>query len=144
MPSSVKALNKTEHLVSDISPRKRQTADKVMHTFSRFKNRRDVGRLTIVLAKYMYFSHDLMACSTTTGHKGTKALDTSRLQQLRANIHSIFPLLDEDSSNLGEMSRGITECLQAHAVLQERPMQSRKDCLERQTIVSMDFLYLLN
>ena len=72
VPSSVKALNKTEHLVSGISPRKRQTAEEVMHTFSRFKNRQDVGRLAIVLAKYTYFGHDLMAYSTTTGRKGTK------------------------------------------------------------------------
>ena len=59
MPSSVKALNMTEHFMSHISPRKRQTAEEVMHTFSRFKNCRDVGRLAIVLAKYTYFGHDL-------------------------------------------------------------------------------------
>ena len=83
MPSSIEALNMTEDFVpSAISPQKHQTAEEVMHTFSRFKNRRDVGRLAIVLAKYTYFGHDLMACSTTTGRKGTKALDNSRLQQL--------------------------------------------------------------
>ena len=43
MPSSVEALNMTEDFVpSAISPRKRQTAEEVMHTFSRFKNRREL------------------------------------------------------------------------------------------------------
>ena len=133
MPSSVKALNMTEHFMSHISPRKRQTAEEVMHTFSRYKNRRDIGRLAIVLAKYTYFGHNLMACSTTTGCKGTKALDTSRLQQIRANIHSIFPLLDDEDfseiwANCLEALRNA--CKRMRSSL-ERPL-SRKVWLGRQ------------
>lgn len=62
-----------------------------MARYSRYKNRRDVGRLAIALAKYTYFGPAALAESTITGRVDTTALDPSELEQLKADIHSIFP-----------------------------------------------------
>ena len=59
-----------------------------MNRFSSYKNRKDIGRLAIVLVKYTYFGPG--------GCGGTKALDTRNMEQLRANIWGIFPLLNDD------------------------------------------------
>ena len=67
-----------------------------MNRFSSYKNRKDIGRLAIVLAKYTYFASRTMAESTITGHGGTKPLDARKMEQLRANIRGIFPLLNDE------------------------------------------------
>ena len=55
--------------------------------------KKDVGRLAIALEKYTYFGAGEMSISTITGRKGTKAMDSVKLQQLRNNIRGIFPLI---------------------------------------------------
>ena len=71
------------------------SADQDINTYSRYKNEKHIGRLAIALAKYTYFGPGEMSLCTITGRKGTKAMDFVKLQQLRNNIHGIFPLISE-------------------------------------------------
>ena len=66
-----------------------------MAKYTRYKNRRDIGRLTIALAKHTYFGTAIMASSTVTGRGDTNALDPNKLEQLKANIRSIFPSVSD-------------------------------------------------
>ena len=100
LPSDKDALaspkfSRPANVFSSISPRRYLSADQVMGKYARYKNRRDVGRLAIALAKCTYFGAATMAESTITGRGGTAALDPSKLEQLKANIRSIFPTMSD-------------------------------------------------
>ena len=100
LPSDKDALarpkfSRSANVFSSISPRRYLSADQVMAKYARYKNRRDVGRLAIALAKCTYFGAATMADSTVTGRGDTAALDPSKLQQLKANIRSIFPTMSD-------------------------------------------------
>ena len=93
--SSPQSCNRPANLFSNISPRRYLSADQVMAKYARYKNRRDVGRLAIALAKHTYFGTAIMASSTITGRGDTTALDPNKLEQLKANIRSIFPTMSD-------------------------------------------------
>ena len=100
LPSDKDALarpkfSRSANVFSSVSPRRYLSADQVMAKYARYKNRRDVGRLAIALAKCTYFGAATMADSTVTGRGDTAALDPTKLQQLKANIRSIFPTMSD-------------------------------------------------
>ena len=79
-----------------VSPTKYLSAEQVTSMYSRYKNPKDVGRLAVALAKHTYFGPSVMSQCTLTGRGGTKALDRDKVDNLKANIRSIFPKLDQD------------------------------------------------
>ncbi len=63
--------------------------------YAKYKNPTNVGRLAVALAKYTYFGPTVLSQSTLTGRGGHTPLDRAKLDQLRANIRSIFHQLGE-------------------------------------------------
>jgi len=61
-----------------------------------YKNTKDIGKLGIPLAKYTYFGPQVMFQCTVMGRGNRKPLDPSKLQRLRENIRSVFPMMDDD------------------------------------------------
>jgi len=64
--------------------------------YALYKNTKDIGKLAIALAKYTYFGPQVMSQCTVTGRGSTNPLDPSKLQRLRENIRSVFPMMDDE------------------------------------------------
>jgi len=79
-----------------VSPTKCKSSDEVLSMYAFYKNTKDIGKLAIALAKYTYFGPEVMSQCTVTGRGSTNPLDPSKLQRLRENIRSVFPMMDDD------------------------------------------------
>ena len=79
-----------------VSPTKCKSSDEILSMYAFYKNKKDIGKLAIALAKYTYFGPQVMSQCTVTGRGNTNPLDPSKLQRLRENIRSVFPMMDDD------------------------------------------------
>jgi len=64
--------------------------------YASYKTKKDIGRLTVALAKFTYFGTNVMSKSTVTGHGNTMALDAKKMLQVSMTIRGIFPLMSDD------------------------------------------------
>jgi len=74
---------------------------------------KDIGKLAIPLAKYTYFRPQVMSQCTVMGRGNRKPLDPSKLQRLRENIRSVFPMMDDDEQ-FGISARSLLLELASH------------------------------